>query len=84
MALLTFFIPKLFVGMSFDAGIVATGPMTATFILAFVQGAANAFEGADLMVDGFGMIAMAAMTPIFTLEVLGLIFAIKSRKKGVE
>lgn len=82
--LMTFFIPKLFVGMSFDAGIVATGPMTATFILAFVQGAANAFEGADLMVDGFGMIAMAAMTPIFTLEVLGLIFAIKSRKKGVE
>lgn len=81
---LMFFIPKLFVGIAFDAGGVATGPMTATFILAFIQGAANAFEGADLMVDGFGMIAMVAMTPIMTLEILGLIFAIKSKKKGAK
>ena len=79
-----FFIPKLFVGIAFDAGGVATGPMTATFILAFIQGAAHAFEGADLMVDGFGMIAMVAMTPIITLEALGLVFAIKSKTKGVE
>ncbi len=79
-----FFIPKLFVGIAFDAGGVATGPMTATFILAFIQGAAYAFEGADIMVDGFGMIAMVAMTPIITLEMLGFIFAVKSRKKGVE
>src|SRR5574344_481691 len=79
-----FFIPKLFVGIAFDAGGVATGPMTATFILAFIQGAAHAFEGADLMVDGFGMIAMVAMTPIITLEALGLVFAIKSKTKGGE
>lgn len=82
--IMMFFIPKLFVGMAFDAGVVATGPMTATFILAFVQGAASAFEGADVLIDGFGMIATAALTPIVTLEILGLIFAIKSRKKGVE
>jgi hypothetical protein len=82
--LLMFFIPKLFVGIAFDAGGVATGPMTATFILAFIQGAANAFEGADLMVDGFGMIAMVSMTPIITLEALGLVFALKSKTKGVE
>lgn len=81
---MTFFIPKLFVGIAFDAGGVATGPMTATFILAFTQGAANAFEGADLMADGFGMIAMVAMIPIFTLEVLGLLFAVKSKMKGVD
>lgn len=82
--LLMFFTPKLFVGIAFDAGGVATGPMTATFILAFIQGAAHAFEGADLMVDGFGMIAMVAMTPIITLEALGLVFALKSKTKGVE
>ncbi|WP_058485582.1 DUF1538 domain-containing protein [Defluviitalea phaphyphila] len=82
--LMMFFIPKLFVGIAFDAGGVATGPMTATFILAFIQGAANAFEEANLMVDGFGMIATVSMTPIITLEILGLIFAIKLRKKGVE
>ena len=79
---LMFFTPKLFVGIAFDAGGVATGPVTATFILAFIQGAANAFEGADLMADGFGMIAMVAMIPIITLEVLGLIFKVKSKEKG--
>ena len=77
-----FVVPKLFVGIAFDAGGVATGPMTATFILAFIQGAANAFEDADLMADGFGMIAMVAMMPIITLEALGMIFQIKSKKDG--
>lgn len=80
--LLMFFIPKLFVGIAFDAGGVATGPMTATFILAFIQGAANAFEGADIMVDGFGMVSMVAMMPILTLECLGLVFAWKLKKKA--
>ncbi|WP_074913023.1 DUF1538 domain-containing protein [Proteiniclasticum ruminis] len=79
---LMFIVPKLFVGIAFDAGGVATGPMTATFILAFVQGAANAFEGADLLVDGFGMIAMVAMAPIITLQLLGLVFQSKAKKKG--
>lgn len=80
--LLMFFTPKLFVGIAFDAGGVATGPMTATFILAFIQGAAATYEGASLIVDGFGMIAMVAMTPIITLEILGLIYKGTS-KKGV-
>lgn len=79
---LMFFAPKLFVGIAFDAGGVATGPMTATFILAFIQGAAGAFEGADVIIDGFGMIAMVAMMPIITLQMLGLIFSIRSKKKG--
>ncbi len=80
---LMFVIPKLFVGIAFDAGGVATGPVTATFILAFIQGAAHAFEGADLMIDGFGMIAMVAMMPIVTLEILGLSFELKKKRKGV-
>lgn len=79
---LMFVVPKLFVGIAFDAGGVATGPMTATFILAFVQGAAHAHEGADLLVDGFGMIAMVAMAPIITLQLLGLVFQSKAKKKG--
>lgn len=81
---LMFFIPKLFIGIAFDAGGVATGPVTATFILAFIQGAAHAFEGADLMADGFGMIAMVAMLPIITLETLGFIFGLKTKSKGVD
>ncbi len=79
---LMFIVPKLFVGIAFDAGGVATGPMTATFILAFVQGAAHAYEGADMLVDGFGMIAMVAMAPIITLQLLGLVFQSKAKKKG--
>jgi len=79
---LMFVVPKLFVGIAFDAGGVATGPMTATFILAFVQGAAHAYEGADMLVDGFGMIAMVAMAPIITLQLLGLVFQRKAKKKG--
>ncbi len=75
--------PKMFVGMAFDAGGVASGPMTATFILAFVQGAAESIEGADVLLDGFGMIAMVAMMPIITLEILGILFKIKSRKGGL-
>ncbi len=82
--LMMFIVPKLFIGIAFDAGGVATGPVTATFILAFIQGAANAFEGADVVVDGFGMIAMVAMAPIITLQALGLVFAMKTKKKGVE
>ena len=78
---MTFFVPKLFVGIAFDAGGVATGPMTATFTLAFTQGVASQVESANLLVDGFGMIAMVALFPIITLQVLGLIFKMKAKKQ---
>jgi hypothetical protein len=81
---LTFLVPKLFVGIAFDSGGVASGPMTATFILAFAQGAADKIEGADVMLDGFGIIAMVAMTPLITLQILGLIYKLKSRKGGLK
>ncbi len=81
---LTYLVPKLFVGIAFDSGGVASGPMTATFILAFAQGAAHAIEGADVLLDGFGIIAMVALTPLITLQILGLIYKVKSRKGGVE
>ena len=80
---LMYFVPDLFVGIAFDSGGVASGPMTATCILAFTQGAADAVPGADVILDGFGMIAMVAMTPIIALQILGLIFEIKSRKVGL-
>lgn len=82
--ILSFFVPKLFVGIAFDAGGVATGPITATFIMAFIQGVAGSFQGADLIRDGLGMIATVAMTPIITIQILGLIFKIKSGKRGKE
>ncbi len=78
---LTYFTPKLFVGMAFDSGGVASGPMTATFILAFSQGVAQATESADVLVDGFGTIAMVAMTPIIALQLLGLLFSLESKRR---
>lgn len=80
---LTFVVPKLFVGIAFDAGGVATGPITATFILSFINGAAYEHSTASILIDGFGMIAMVALMPIITLQILGLLYRIKSAKKEV-
>lgn len=80
---LMFVVPKMFIGMAFDSGGVASGPMTATFILAFAQGAAERIEQANVLVDGFGMIAMVALTPIITLQILGLLYKMKSSKGGI-
>jgi len=82
--ILSHIVPPIFVGIAFDAGGVASGPMTATFVLAFAQGAASAIPTADVLVDGFGVIAMVAMMPLVTLQLLGLMFKMKARKEGAE
>ena len=81
---MAYMVPKLFVGIAFDSGGVASGPMTTTFILAFAQGAADRIAGADVLLDGFGIIAMVALTPLIALQILGLIYRYKSRKGGLE
>ncbi|GAB6107273.1 DUF1538 domain-containing protein [Fusibacter bizertensis] len=81
--ILMFVVPKLFIGIAFDSGGVASGPMTATFILAFVQGAADKIEHANVLIDGFGMIALVALAPIIALQLLGLIYKIKTVKEGI-
>ena len=69
--LLTFFVPQMFTGIAFDSGGVASGPMTATFLLPFAMGACDAVGG-NLMTDAFGLVAMVAMTPLVTIQLLGL------------
>lgn len=81
---LSYFAPKLFVGIAFDSGGVASGPMTATFILAFAQGVADATPGADVLMDGFGVISMVALTPLIAIQILGLIYQHKASKRGDE
>lgn len=71
---LSFKVPSIFVGIAYDAGGVASGPMTATFVLAFAQGAANVIPSANVLVDGFGVIAMIAMMPLVAIQILGFIF----------
>jgi len=77
---LSWIVPELFVGMAFDAGGVASGPMTATFVLSFAQGLAAATPGANVLIDGFGIIAAVALAPVISLQVLGLLFYLKQRK----
>ncbi|MDK6232712.1 DUF1538 domain-containing protein [Aerococcus sp. UMB10185] len=81
--LLSFMVPNLFTGIAFDAGGVASGPMTATFILAFAQGAADFLPNADAL-DAFGVIAFVAMVPVVMVELLGLVFKIQTKKTGIE
>ena len=73
---LTFFVPKLFTAIAFDSGGVASGPMTATFLLPFAMGACEALGG-NIITDAFGIVAMVAMTPLITIQIMGLIFRIK-------
>ena len=68
---LTFFVPQMFTGIAFDSGGVASGPMTATFLLPFATGACSALGG-DIRTDAFGLVAMVAMTPLVTIQLLGL------------
>jgi len=75
---LTFFVPQLFTGVAFDAGGVASGPMTATFLLPFAMGACQAWGG-NLMTDAFGLVALVAMTPLVAIQLLGLAGRVKKR-----
>ncbi len=77
--LLTFFVPKLFTAIAFDSGGVASGPMTATFLLPFAMGACEALGG-NIITDAFGIVSMVAMTPLITIQTMGLIYRIKERK----
>ena len=68
---LSFFVPAIFTGIAFDSGGVASGPMTATFLLPFAMGACSALGG-NMMTDAFGIVAMVAMTPLVTIQTMGL------------
>lgn len=74
---LTFFSPALFTAIAFDSGGVASGPMTATFLLPLAMGTCSGVGG-NVVVDAFGVVAMVAMTPLITIQVLGVYYKYKS------
>ena len=75
---LSFFVPKIFTAIAFDSGGVASGPMTATFLLPFAQGACTSVGG-NIVTDAFGVVAMVAMTPLITIQILGMIYQMQQR-----
>ncbi len=77
---LSFFVPGIFTAIAFDSGGVASGPMTATFLLPFAMGV-TAATGGNILKDAFGTVAMVAMTPLIAIQVLGLVYSLKSRPK---
>ena len=76
---ISFVVPKLYTAIAFDAGGVASGPMTATFLLPLAQGACIAVGG-NIVTDAFGVVAMVAMTPLITVQLMGLVAQLKTRK----
>lgn len=68
------FTSSTFTAVAFDSGGVVTGPMITTFVVAIALGAAEAMEGRDPVIDGFGLIALVAMVPILMLMLIGILF----------
>ena len=79
-SIISFFVPKIYTAIAFDSGGVASGPMTAAFLLPLAQGACTAVGG-NMVTDAFGVVAMVAMTPLITIQVMGLAAKLMQRRK---
>ena len=75
---LSFFVPRMYTAIAFDSGGVASGPLTSTFILPFAIGACMALGG-NVLSNAFGVVAMVAMTPLITIQLLGFSAVIKKQ-----
>jgi hypothetical protein len=75
---LTFFIPKVFTAIAFDAGGATGGSLTTTFLLPIAIGACVAVGG-NVYTDAFGLASMVSLIPIITIELVGLLYQIKCR-----
>ena len=80
---LSFFVPSIFTAIAFDSGGVASGPLTATFMLPFAMGATTALGG-NVMTDAFGLVALVAMMPLIVVQVMGAIYVVKTRRNAQE
>ena len=78
--IISIYVPHIYTAIAFDSGGVASGPMTSTFMLPFAMGACQALGG-NIMTDAFGIVAMIAMTPLITIQVLGLSGSLRRKRK---
>ena len=77
--ILTFFVPDIYTAIAFDSGGVASGPMTATFMLQFFMGASIALGG-NVLQDAFGVVALVAMMPLVSIQLVGLFYECKQKR----
>lgn len=73
-------VPDIFIGIAFDSGGVASGPMTSTFLLPLSIGVCEALGG-NLMTDAFGVVALVALTPLIAIQLMGLVYNLKTAKR---
>ena len=73
-------VPDIFIGVAFDSGGVASGPMTSTFLLPLSIGVCEALGG-NLMTDAFGVVALVALTPLIAIQLMGLVYKLKTAKR---
>ncbi len=80
---LSFFVPKIYTAIAFDSGGVASGPLTSSFILPLAIGACDAAAGnANVYSLAFGVVAMVAMTPLITIQLLGFKAVMSSKVRA--
>ena len=72
--------PPVFVGIAFDSGGVASGPMTSTFLLPLSIGVCIA-AGGNVVADAFGVIALVALAPLIAIQLMGLLYAARERRQ---
>lgn len=75
---LSFFVPDIYTAIAFDSGGVASGPMTATFMLQLFTGASFALGG-NILRDAFGVVALVAMMPLISIQIVGFVYGRKSK-----
>ena len=78
---LSFFVPKIYTAIAFDSGGVASGPLTSGFILPLATGVCVALGG-NVLTDAFGIVAMVAMTPLITIQILGFRAVVAKKLKN--
>ena len=76
---LSFFVPDIYTAIAFDSGGVASGPMTATFMLQFVMGASSALGG-NILRDAFGVVALVAMMPLLSIQAVGFLYERRAKR----
>ncbi len=80
--ILAFFVPKIYTAIAFDAGGVASGPLTSSFILPIAIGVCNNLNGSESILNyGFGVVSLVALSPLLSIEILGALSVFKEKRR---
>ena len=80
--ILAFFVPKIYTAIAFDAGGVASGPLTSSFILPIAIGVCSNLNGSESILNyGFGVVSLVALSPLLSIEILGALSVFKEKRR---